>query len=344
MADDQATNPDPSEQPKLPKPSDGMAAYKRAWRARRKASGVCTTCGGARDIAGAVRCLKCRAAEAEKYGDAAKARRRLNAAKDSATAKAERLAWKLAGLCTFCGDVRDDAPGLHCKRCAHRGRAANAKKRAERVAAGLCPACGAPSEGGSRCAACLTREREGYHSRQTDKRQSAEFQCADCNLTKPRGEFPRRNKGRCYECHRAASKAGGRLRRAEWREANREKCRASSRNAQRVRRSADPEAAREKDRKWRRENPDAARAKIHRYAMRVRQNGGEFSAEEWAEVKRRQNYRCPRCGRAEPEIKLTVDHVIPVSKGGRNDASNLQALCGRCNSSKHTKHVDYRTT
>jgi len=41
-----------------------------------------------------------------------------------------------------------------------------------------------------------------------------------------------------------------------------------------------------------------------------------FTAQEWAELKRRYNYTCLRCGRREPEIKLTADHVVPISKGG----------------------------
>ena len=44
-----------------------------------------------------------------------------------------------------------------------------------------------------------------------------------------------------------------------------------------------------------------------------------------------ENNSCKKCGNAE---NLTVDHIVPISKGGTNDKDNLQALCGSCNSKK----------
>ncbi|MBR2352886.1 MAG: HNH endonuclease, partial [Clostridia bacterium] len=36
-------------------------------------------------------------------------------------------------------------------------------------------------------------------------------------------------------------------------------------------------------------------------------------------------------------VKLEVDHIIPVSKGGKSTLDNLQTLCERCNRGKGTK-------
>jgi len=46
--------------------------------------------------------------------------------------------------------------------------------------------------------------------------------------------------------------------------------------------------------------------------------------------------RCRRCRRS---INLEMDHIVPVSKGGRTEESNLQVLCRRCNRAKCRKLV-----
>lgn len=59
-------------------------------------------------------------------------------------------------------------------------------------------------------------------------------------------------------------------------------------------------------------------------------------------IKERDNYTCCNCGNsthAEPNLLLEIDHIIPVSKGGRTEESNLQTLCWKCNRAKSNKIV-----
>ena len=47
------------------------------------------------------------------------------------------------------------------------------------------------------------------------------------------------------------------------------------------------------------------------------------------------NNQCQHCGKAAAEgVTLEIDHIIPTSRGGRYDISNLQLLCSECNRGK----------
>lgn len=68
---------------------------------------------------------------------------------------------------------------------------------------------------------------------------------------------------------------------------------------------------------------------------------GSHSYADWLSVKAKYSYTCPSCKRSEPTIKLTEDHVIPISRYGTDGIENIQPLCRSCNSQKHTKLVFY---
>ena len=56
------------------------------------------------------------------------------------------------------------------------------------------------------------------------------------------------------------------------------------------------------------------------------------------DVMRRDNFRCVLCGAtADDGVKLHVDHIFPVSRGGKTEMSNLRTLCERCNMGKSDK-------
>lgn len=48
-------------------------------------------------------------------------------------------------------------------------------------------------------------------------------------------------------------------------------------------------------------------------------------------VYNRDNYQCQKCGRT---TDLEIDHIIPISKGGKTTLDNLQTLCRSCNLEK----------
>ena len=54
-------------------------------------------------------------------------------------------------------------------------------------------------------------------------------------------------------------------------------------------------------------------------------------------ILKRDRNTCQSCGARAPEVELEVDHKIPVSKGGKDDESNLVTKCKDCNRGKSDK-------
>jgi len=69
---------------------------------------------------------------------------------------------------------------------------------------------------------------------------------------------------------------------------------------------------------------------------------GSFSPKEWQDLKEKYNFICPCCGKEESEMKwkkLTVDHIVPLSKEGTNTIENIQPLCLSCNCKKNNREI-----
>lgn len=144
-------------------------------------------------------------------------------------------------------------------------------------------------------------------------------------------------KAACRQCSAAYRRA--------YHEANRDRARALSHkwfteNRERVRqKERDRGAIRKVERKaWADANPEAVRR--HRvksqHIRRARTRaGGSFTLAELARVTASQGGRCWWCG--EPMSKPTVDHLIPLARGGQNVASNIVLACRSCNSRKGAK-------
>lgn len=57
------------------------------------------------------------------------------------------------------------------------------------------------------------------------------------------------------------------------------------------------------------------------------------------EVLKRDKFTCQYCGRQAPDVVLNIDHIKPVSKGGKNEITNLITSCFDCNSGKTDREL-----
>lgn len=85
-------------------------------------------------------------------------------------------------------------------------------------------------------------------------------------------------------------------------------------------------------------SPATVEATLQRVVDRETQPA-DVPADLKREIHRRDGGRCLCCGATR---YLQVDHIQPLYRGGRNEASNLQTLCRRCNRAKRIETMDFR--
>lgn len=110
---------------------------------------------------------------------------------------------------------------------------------------------------------------------------------------------------------------------------DREKYRAEAR----ARYAKNPEPYKRQAEQWRRRNP-AKRSRIvslHRDKRRAAGGRGVTSA-QWRAILARTGGHCVYC----LQPGRTIDHFVPIVRGGYHDVANVVPSCRKCNSAKHT--------
>lgn len=166
-------------------------------------------------------------------------------------------------------------------------------------------------------------------------------QCSQCKEIKNIDSFFNRKQssdGRtphCKQCGIAAT--------TKWKKFNRQAVRVSSKRSY----AKNKKFLLEKQKMWRKNNPVRAaeirkkwqisnQSKCANYQLvrrtRKRQNGVFLILPH--ELNRLYSLPCQICGTRK---NITIDHVIPIGRGGRHSIGNLQSMCKSCNSSKSNK-------
>ena len=66
---------------------------------------------------------------------------------------------------------------------------------------------------------------------------------------------------------------------------------------------------------------------------RERQKARELRASQWWKRKRAAGV-CHHCGAKYPPGDLTMDHLVPIIRGGKSTKGNLVPSCKKCNSGR----------
>lgn len=178
--------------------------------------------------------------------------------------------------------------------------------------------------------AWLEKNRE--HRRKYHREYSRKWRAANRELLRGRHqEYSRKWRANHPEAVARSAKA--------WRDANPEKARAIHYKASLKWVRANPEKVKANSANWSKNNPVKVRLKTHR--RRVLLSGSDFSEQEWDEILRLWHYHCAYCLMPQEllDVDLTIEHVIPISRGGTHTKDNIVPACRSCNSSKGNKLV-----
>ncbi len=210
-----------------------------------------------------------------------------------------------------------------------------------------------------RCASCQKRLPKSAFGVDRNRSDGLHPYCRECKNRKARGDYAASEEIRE---HKKQYRVG-------WYATHREEQNVRTRAWQKDRWENDPEyrereraRTREYDKtrrpevraKWRKETGNAQRRgrykndpefrkridSINRQREHARRAPGSFTQGQWTKLCSLAKGKCLACRK---RVKLTVDHIVPVSKGGTSEITNIQPLCEHCNKSKGTKSKDYRS-
>ena len=170
-----------------------------------------------------------------------------------------------------------------------------------------------------------------------------EKRCSKCLKTKPLADFwiqRGRASSWCRICHSEKGKS--------WNRKNRERTRKNyerwaSENKERLReyrKEYRKEYGKDAVRDWRRRHPEKVSQYNNNRRAQKKRSKGVVAASEWKALVDKYDHLCLCCKK--DHVVLTMDHIIPLSKGGLHLIDNIQPLCKSCNSRKHTQIIDYR--
>ena len=161
-------------------------------------------------------------------------------------------------------------------------------------------------------------------------------QCSKCRVEKPISAFgvgKKRIRSQCKECDRETLNASRAAMSAEHKKAQNHGYNIRRRSSQKIYRLKNKERDRLYAARWRKDNPDIVKETFRRHSAR-RRGAPVVERIHKKAIIARDNSTCYLCSRVLTPNEITLDHVVPVSRGGNHTNDNLRVACRPCNSGK----------
>ncbi len=186
-----------------------------------------------------------------------------------------------------------------------------------------------------RCSKCGFEKSREVFSRQSTNRDGLKAWCKPC-MVESAMESAVRNPERVQK-HKD-----------EWKKRNPETVRLQGLKDKRKAYERDPEKHRRLTHEYyvtnrkriaaKRATPEGRRKRViaqqRREARKRRQGGSGVTRAQWEQILKDYGHECAYCPSKGP---LAMDHIVPISRGGSHDVSNVVPACKPCNSSKNDR-------
>jgi 5-methylcytosine-specific restriction endonuclease McrA len=162
--------------------------------------------------------------------------------------------------------------------------------------------------------------------------------CSRCSRELPLAEFHGKNRGKLgveVFCKQCKNKAGHDYRHSEeGKAAIKELNKTDLYKATKKKYSQSPKGKLTKRKNNRTENGKAKFARARHKRRAAMAILSTLTAEEWKNIKDQYKHKCVYCGKTKP---LTMEHLIPLSRGGHHVKENIVPACLSCNSTRGNK-------
>lgn len=264
------------------------------------------------------------------------------------------------GLCIRCRNPRGDSVRF-CVSCKKKEKERRGLVEADALRGGMCKMCLSNkicNRSKSYCEHCLDLRRSANRKYNQSHKKENYQRTLEWNKKNPvkskqhRKKYAESHKEKVKELNRAYKKTKKyQEQQREYRRNNREHINKCSSDWQKENKERRNKYVKE----WMSRNPDKQPIYSRTYQLKHPEKSigsskkrreifksikGSFNLHEWNDLVSKTGNKCLRCGKN--GVKLTIDHVVPITEGGTHYISNIQPLCRRCNSIKGNKTIDFR--